>query len=584
MSDNEFKDSLKVQEIQRNLQKEGMALLDQYEESNSFESREFLCYLTSAIYLTTKRLFPQLNIYIPFRTKSDISYMKNIKKEFPKAIMKSQDLTEDLDLSSLQKDISGIRLVLDDINDSRPATGESAQILNDPEIQKLSPFYKENPKDISSIEFIKEVESYLYSPIKSSKEYYRLRKDLLGKILEATPKEFTQERMPQVTFKKLYEDTCYEYEYFKKIDEFPPITSADELELSELLDDYRSRSNDKYHFAILRKVIPIILNDPLIKNALKVSPKYEKESKKPNAFQSLYYVLESPFGPIELQAQSNKAYYAATKGSAYHSGMNGKTVNIKNLFELVDPNDEHDIAYYLDKLDSTSADTLISSYELPEFDSEAKKQKFFTTPEGIKYLNSEKCREMMTHIQMKKQVQILSATNNPEELYDRTGNIDQKKLQARIDSGEKINITTMDTNEYLLSTALSLSPYMNVCSSGHTSTTTSTIHHKKLIGEFAEILRKKDSNTCLREILIRRLERLIEDKEFVEESSYNEHASNSIKDMVKTAKKHEKIASKLPRDISRKNILNYAEKLKKKIDKNSNNSRNTKSSSNELSL
>ena len=169
MPDNEFKDSLKVQEIQRKLQKEGISLLNQYEESNSFESREFLCYLTSAIYLTTKRLFPQLNIYIPFRTKSDISYIKNIKKEFPKAIMESEDLTEDLDLSSLQKDISGIRIVLDDINDSRPAKGESAQILNDSDIQKLSPFYKENPRDVSCIEFIKEVEHYLYSPIKSNK-------------------------------------------------------------------------------------------------------------------------------------------------------------------------------------------------------------------------------------------------------------------------------------------------------------------------------------------------------------------------------------------------------------------------------
>ncbi len=584
MPDNEFKDSLKVQEIQRKLQKEGISLLNQYEESNSFESREFLCYLTSAIYLTTKRLFPQLNIYIPFRTKSDISYIKNIKKEFPKAIMESEDLTEDLDLSSLQKDISGIRIVLDDINDSRPAKGESAQILNDSDIQKLSPFYKENPRDVSCIEFIKEVEHYLYSPIKSSKEYYRLKRDLLSKILESTPKEFTQERMPQVPFKKLYEDTCYQYNYFQGIDEFPPITSADELELSELLDDYRSRSNDQYHFEILRKVIPIILDDPLIKNALKVSPRFEKESKKPNAFQSLYYVLESPFGPIELQAQSNKAYYAATKGSAYHSGMNGKTVNIKHLFELVDPNDENDISYYLDKLDSTSADALVSSYELPEFDTEAERQKFFTTPEGIKYLNSEKCREMMTHIQMKKQIQLLSSTNNSDELYDRTGNIDLEKLQKRIDAGEKINVSTMDTNEYLFSTALSLSPYMNVCSSGHTSTTTATIHHKKLIGEFAEVLRKKDSNTCLREILIRRLEKLIENKEFAEEVASSQYVNNSIKDMVKMAKKHEKISSKLPRDISRKNILNYAEKLKKKLDKRSNNSKNTKNPDSELSL
>ncbi len=570
MQDNEFKDGLKIHKIQKNSHNNLMDLAEQYKKSNSSTNREFLCYLTAAIYLTTKKFFPQLSIYIPFRTKSDMSYIKNIQKEIPKSIMKSKDLTTELDTVALQKDISGVRIVLDDINGSRPAKGESEQILNDPDIQKLSPYYKKTSKDVSHVEFIKQVEQYLYSPIKSNKEYYRLRKDLLHRILEITPKEFTDERKPQPSFKQLYDDTCYQYNYFSESDEFPPVKPSDELELSKLLDDFRSRSNDQYHFAILRKILPIVLNDPLVKNALKTNSCFEKELKKTNGFQSIYYSLESPFGSIELQAQSNKAYYASTKGSAYHSGMDGKTVNVKGFFELVDPNDENDISYYLDKLDSISADTLVSPYEIPEFKNKSEKAKFMATPEGIRYQNSEKCREMMNHIKIKDTIQILS-TNNLDGLYDRTGNIDSDKLQERINSGEKITMSSIDANEYLFSTALSLSPYMNVCSSGHTSTTTATIHHKKLIGEFAEILRKKDSNTCLREMLIRRLETLIVKKGITDKDDPSDKdISDSMKDMLKIATKHEKIASKLPRDISRKNILNYAEKLRKKLDKKAN--------------
>lgn len=121
----------------------------------------------------------------------------------------------------------------------------------------------------------------------------------------------------------------------------------------------------------------------------------------------------------------------------------------------------------------------------------------------------------------------------------------------------------MDTNGYLFSTALALSPYMNVCSSGHTSFTTAGIHHKKVIGEFSEILRKKDSNTCLRDLLIRRLEQLIENPEiFLADMDESSQTAKNIKRCLKIVQEHDEIALKLPKDISLKNILNYGEKLR----------------------
>ena len=206
--------------------------------------------------------------------------------------------------------------------------------------------------------------------------------------------------------------------------------------------------------------------------------------------------------------------------------MAGKSIDIKEFFELADLNDTNDLSYYLDALDSTSADEMVSPYEIPEFKTEDEKQSFLKTSDGIAFLESEKYREMMKHIKFKKEILI--------------GN------------------TYVDANSYLLSTALSLSPYMNVCSSGHTSYTTAAIHHKKVIGEFAEILRKKDSNTCLRDLLIRRLEHLIENPP----ENSNSKAAISINKSLQIIKKHDEIAIKLPKDISNKNIISYAEKLR----------------------
>ena len=127
--------------------------------------------------------------------------------------------------------------------------------------------------------------------------------------------------------------------------------------------------------------------------------------------------------------------------------------------------------------------------------------------------------------------------------------------------------TIVDANEYLFSTALSLSPYMNVCASGQTSFTNAGIHHKKVVGEFAEALRKRDSNTCLRDMLIRRLEDLIEEPEkFVKNPKALEHINDYLTTIVD---RHAEMVINLPKDISKKNIIKYGEKLSNKMKSNS---------------
>lgn len=557
MKDNDFKDRIKyTNPEQQDIHDKMMSLLDEYQKNNSFDNRKFLCYLTAAIFLTYKEQFPQLGIYIPFRTKGDTSFMNNIPKEFSKYIS-NMNSKEPFDTSSITKDISGIRIVLDNINLLLPAKGKSTELLNDPEIKQLL------AEANSNITLLNEVEEYIQSSIQNGESYFKYKKEILERISQITPKEFTEERTPDPSFMELSQTAAHKYEYLLENDSFPTTVSESEItDLSNLLNDFRSRIHDPLHFAILNKTLPVVFEDPLIKNVLKTSYKFDKDSKKTNGFRAIYYTLDTPFGPVEVQAQSNKAYYAATKGSAYHSGIPGKTINVKDFFELVNPNDEHDLSYYLNTLDYTSADdALISPYEVPEFETEQEKEDFYKAPRGKAFLESEKYRKMMKHIQIKSKMEILPQ-HLPKEAY-KSGNpsqIDENKLKQLIDSGE-VKTTIVDTNDYLFSTALSLSPYMNVCSSSHTSYTNAGIHHKKVIGEFSEVLRKKDSNTCLRDMLIRRLEELIENNGHLNNMP-SENISENMKQCLEVVRKHDEMANKLPKDISRKNILAYAERLR----------------------
>ena len=540
-------------------------LLDEYEENNSFENREFLCYLTAAIFLVYKEKYPQLAKYLLFRTKSDMSFIKNIQKEFIKFITIDTQNNQ-FDISAVDKDISGIKLVLDNINYSLPATAESRELFGLPDIKKLRKQSKDN------LDFIDTVEEFISSPFHNSRAFYEFQLELLQRIIKITPEKFTEERFP---YKELYEHAQKRYNHFLENDIFP--TSASEMDigyLKELLNDLRSKVDNNLHFKILNITLPIVLDDPLIKNTLLTTFKLEKtnkQSQKANGFEAFYYTLNTPFGKVEFQAQSNRAYFNATKGSAYHSGIPGKSINVKHFFELVDKNDEHTLDYYLEALDNTSADSIIHENELPQFKSEKEKKDYLKTSHGKDYKNSKIYIDMMKHIKIKDTMDLLPAYL-PNSVYDIDKNsikvprsswkINEKKLNEQIKSGN-IKLSTVDTNMYFLASALSVSAYMNVASSGHSSFTTVGNHNKKIVGEFSEAIRKKDSNTLLRDILVRRLDNILKNpgKYF---DLNNPDISVCINKYLDLAEQHEKIASRLPKDISKRDIIHYENRLHEK--------------------
>ena len=203
------------------------------------------------------------------------------------------------------------------------------------------------------------------------------------------------------------------------------------------------------------------------------------------------------------------------------------------------------------KLDSFPADQIISEVELPTFKNENEKEEFYKTDFGKKYLASKKTKEYMQHIKIKD-----SIVFEP----DLTIHTDTGDYSANLEEWTTVQQPTeIDTDDYLLSLALSLSPYMNVCHSGHTSYSTANTQAKSLEDEFAEILRKKDSITCLRSILIERLKKVL--KTIEAEKTITKKPESLRDNLINCYLNNIHLKSLLPNDVSRADIIEYAKEL-----------------------
>lgn len=523
---NEFKESLhhdtNIKKQQQVLEQKTWTLVDNYLDTNTFENREYLCYLSAAIYLTYKEFYPDLSIYIPFRIKSDQSFIKNLNKEFLNNINlltpeEFDDLENSFNTNKIVGDINAATIVLDHIKTCRR---KNLSYSNET-IQQL---IEQRSKNIT---YTDKLEAELQDNFIDEETYFNIKMELLRRLKEATYPTFTLERTIPYSTELENVETLYK----EKLNSFnfsSTITNQEREELDLLLYDLRTRLSDKLEYEILRETLPNVLNSPLIKTGLKVQNTFVKDSQKPNGFAALYYQLETPFGLVELQSQPNKRYYEAKKGSAFHSGIKGKELNIDSFFELTDPNDKNPLDFYLKKLNSIPVDSLISDFEIPKLETLQEKSNFMKTPAGIKYIQSQKIKALRSHVKLKDTITI-----------DDTRSI--------------------STDEYLFGLAKFVSPYMNVCSSGHTSFSTASIHQKNLVGEFSEILRRRDSITCLGDILVERLKNIVKDKK-ISDPFYFKTTS---------------ISSNLPREISRSDLIDYAEKLQKSTSKNTKENRSS---------
>ena len=315
------------------------SLMDSYLDKNSQDAREYLCYLTAAIYITYREKYEDLVTRIPFRTKGDLSYMRNIQKEtinniqtfIPPKKNKHIDLKylkKKFDTFPILKDIQGMTVVLDsfrkDITLPRNNSMFKAPLIHELIQKKI--LYTNRIRDIEP-----QVSDFI-----SEKKYLLIKEELLKAIIDMDYPEFTEETFP--SYAEELQSTQTRLKNGEALRNFSTsITNIQKLELENLLGDLEYRLDDRLQYEILRETLPDILKSPLIKDVLNVTFKVSKDCKKPNGFAAQYFVLHTPFGDMELQAQSKQRFYEAKRGSAFHSGMPGKSVNIKDFFEYVNP-------------------------------------------------------------------------------------------------------------------------------------------------------------------------------------------------------------------------------------------------------
>ena len=514
-----FRNSIKLQQENPELEKaysfianQLHSLSDEYIAQNSFENKEYLCYLFSAIFLEYRRLYPDLTVYIPFRIKSDYSFGNNVNKETHKSFVSLPQsdfdtLQSHFSSDKITDDISAGTIVLNHIKNS----GVRAYL--DPEIDEL--FRKRD----ESTQYVSEIERTLEDGFVSEEDYFNIKKDLLERLIDFSFKEFTLDR--SIPYKTELENLI---RFYEDKDFSVSISSSQLANLKELIGDLRSKLSDKLKYEILIRTLPEVLNSPLLK-VLSVESEFVKDVRKPNGFAAIYYRLKTPFGVVELQAQSEKRFFEAKKGSASHSEQNGKKIPIEKFFELSDPNDKYDLSYYLKRLDSVPVDSLISDIEIPYFNSESEKMDFLKTPDGERYLRSQKINELLTHIKLKDKIVLESSEYANEQVEDST------PLEISVD-------------DYLFNFAVNVSPYMLVANDSHATYSSVAIPHKNLVSEFTEVIRKKDSITCLGDILIERLKKVVEQKRYTDENFFDLHRDSAS----------------LPQEITRSDILNYAER------------------------
>ena len=107
-----------------------------------------------------------------------------------------------------------------------------------------------------------------------------------------------------------------------------PITPKDVevIDFLELAEDFSARIHDKLDLAILKKqVYSIFENSELIKQfGVKICPDSEKQKRTKNGYVSDFVYLDTPFGKIEMQLQSQHEHLEGNYGYAAHSEMLGK--------------------------------------------------------------------------------------------------------------------------------------------------------------------------------------------------------------------------------------------------------------------
>lgn len=381
---------------------------------DSPEVRNYFNNLTAAIMLEYHKTYENFDIKVPYRIKSPKSVFDKILEYLSRAD-KHQKVNENdgkykLELNEEIRDMFAMTIVV----------GNAQPILasKDPEISKLieekrmNQLFLESMQDfrlkITEDEFSgSEEEKYQYDVSKKEYYYYSIMEierikslispkavellakydNILNKIKGEVPLSFFNRCMYLANECKVYKNiedidskrkvSSLNTKFLADVDKHLTQEEKDELKSmitkkdTEVVDffgitnDFSSRLSDKLNLAVLMKQVNSVFeNSELLKKfGIKLDNSSVKEKRMPSGYVANFVYIDTPFGKIEMQLQTQHEYLEGNYGYAAHTDMNGKKIK---EFDLPEPGDKQKLKEFQTCVDFISPKKFLAQFDNTE--------------------------------------------------------------------------------------------------------------------------------------------------------------------------------------------------------------------------
>ena len=140
------------------------------------------------------------------------------------------------------------------------------------------------------------------------------------------------------------------------------VEAIDFLELSE---DFTARIDDRLDLALLkRQIYSIFDNSELLKKfGVTICKESEKQKRTKNGYVSDFVYLDTPFGRVEMQLQSQHEHREGNYGYAAHSDMSGKGFK---EFDIPPRNDKEKVKQFRRSVEFVSPKKFLAQYDNSE--------------------------------------------------------------------------------------------------------------------------------------------------------------------------------------------------------------------------
>lgn len=394
------------------------SLISEYDKNiKKFESPEVVNYfnnLVAAFMLEYQKSYGNFDIKVPYRIKSSKSVFDKVLDYLSRSDkhIETDENGENykLELNEEIRDIFAMTVV----SENTPPTFAS----NDPEIMELIKEKKTNDLFLEVMQKYKlqitknefsgiEMPEYSYNSNKREYYYYcimeierikslidpravdlkRKYDDILEKISHEVPKNFYNRCMNLAneckssrniesidSTKKLaslntrFLDEVNKYltpDEIKSLDK--PISKKDTevVNFFSITNDFSARLNDKLDLAVLQKqVYSVFKSSELLKRfGIKLDISSEKQKRTPSGYVANFVYIDTPFGKIEMQLQTQHENIEGNYGYAAHTEMNGK--KIKEI-ELPEPGDKQKMKEFQDCVNFISPRKFLAQFDNTE--------------------------------------------------------------------------------------------------------------------------------------------------------------------------------------------------------------------------